>query len=140
MTMFLRSLLAFTLLGGMAFQCCRDKDSEAVITQTVEKTVANGTSFTVALPGDADDVYTITTAAKYAAASSVSGHTYTYTAGTTAADDQIILTATEQSQHGGRHGKCGGSSNNGETVAVVTVNVHITGDSATVSTTTRIGG
>lgn len=138
---FVRSLLAFSVFG-MAFQCCREHDDEAVITQTVEKTVTAGTTFSVALPGDADDVYSITTKAQHAAASVVEGHTYTYTAGANPAEDRIVLTATEQGHHGGRgrHGKCGGGGHNGETEAVVTVIVHVQGDSATAAAETRIGG
>lgn len=140
MNLIVRSLLAFSVFG-MAFQCCRDHDEEAVITQTVEKTVSAGSTFSVTLPGDADDVYTITTPAQHAAASVVEGHTYSYTASSTPGEDQIVLTATEQHHdgHRGHHGKCGGGPNN-ETAAVVTVKVHVQADAATTATDTRIGG
>lgn len=142
MNLIVRSLLAFSVFG-MAFQCCRDHDEEAVITQTVEKTVTAGSTFLVALPGDADDVYTISTPAQHAAASVVEGHTYSYTASSTPGEDQIVLTATEQGQHGGGHrgghGKCGGGHDN-KTAAVVTVKVHVQADAATTATDTRIGG
>ena len=92
-----------------------------------------------ALPGDADDVYAITTAAMHADSSSVTAHTYGYKAAAGyVGDDQVILTATEQ-HSGGRGGNCGGG-HGGQTEAVVTINVHIVADTTTTATTTRVGG
>jgi hypothetical protein len=136
MKLLFKTLLAAIVVAGMAFRC--EHKDEATITQTVEKTIKPGASFTVSLPGDPDDVYAITQAAKLASASAVSAHTYSYTATSTATGtDQIVLTATEVHQgHGGGHG--GGHCGDGnETAAVVTVNVHFVTDSVT--TDTRLG-
>ena len=137
MKLLLNSLLVGFMVLGMSFGCDRRHDTDTPITQTVEQTIKVGGSFTQALPGDADDVYAISTAALHAASSAVDAHTYSYTAAAGyIGDDQIILTATEQ--HGGGHHRCGGGHYN-ETEAVVTINVHIVADTTT-TTTKRVGG
>ena len=135
MKLLLNSLLVGFMVLGMSFGCHRENDTP--ITQTITQNIKVGGSFNTALPGDADDVYGITTAAQHAASSVINAHNYSYTAAAGyVGDDQIILTATEQ--HGGGHHRCGGGHDN-ETEAVVTISVHIVADSAT-TTTTRVGG
>ena len=135
-----RTLLALALVAGMAFRCQHDHDEEPVITQTITKTVTAGQTFTVALPGDEDDVYAITTPAAHAAASSVKGSAYTYRATNAPVADQIVLTATEQHKGKGHHGgSCGSNgSGNTETTAVITIKVVVAHDTTTPET--RTGG